>query len=134
MSAQVLDQILINGSSYPIYSSPLDVYLKQNGITLFSLNQQYSRGYVASWKIEGNNLWLIEFIGENILEQITYSMTDLFPDAIKGVFASWFTGNIRVPFGKQIGFTLSWTGAIYESETSIIVKDGVIVDSGLFNL
>src|SRR5688572_22708801 len=123
MSAQAKDTISINGKEYIIYGSPLFDYWKKNNNKprLMSFNTGLQRGFYAGWEIAANKLYLIRFNGEHygirpqgkFIREKDYSLSDLFPKQ-KRVFADWYTGELQIPIGKQIDYSHSFIGAIYE--------------------
>lgn len=141
MSAQAKDTILINGKKYAFYGSPLFDYWEKNNNkpSLISFNTGLQRGFFAGWEIFGNKLYLISFYGEHYViqpgngftKQTNFSLKDLFPNQEK-VFADWFTGELKIPIGKQIDYSYSFTGAVHESNTSILIESGIVTDSGMF--
>jgi hypothetical protein len=76
MTAQIADSILIEGHSYKLCTLPLEVLFnsithrptffytasKEDG-ALGSISSANWRGYIASWKIADDRLWLVEFHG-----------------------------------------------------------------------
>lgn len=72
------------------------------------------RGYVGTWKIEDNRLWLVELIGR-------------FRLAVPGpVFADWVTGVLRVPRGELLDYVHMGFGSVYEEELHIAVERGEV--------
>jgi hypothetical protein len=139
MSAQRLDTILIDGKIYAIYGSPLHQYWEKYGNRppMVSFNTSLNRGYYANWQINDNRLYLVNFYGENqipLSRRRTYCLQDIFAVETGGVFAEWCSGELPIPVGKEIDYSVSGIGPIYESLTTIIIKTGIIVDSGAFNI
>ena len=132
MTAQTTDTIIINDDEYKMYDLPLEQYWEQNNNkpSLCSLTTSLNRGYYAKWLIEGNKLFLVDFYGENFLQE--YSILDLFPSTPDKIFAEWFTGNITIPLGKEVGYFHGGWGSKFEYSTTIKVCNGVVVDSGAF--
>jgi hypothetical protein len=58
-----------------------------------------------------------------------YELKDLFPTQILDgrVFASWYSGELRVPEGKLLQYVHMGYGSVYERERFIQVKAGVVV-------
>lgn len=145
MTAQRSDTIIVNDNPYVFYQTPLEQYWKlhNNKPGFCSFNTSLNRGYYSDWKIENKMLFLISFYGETFLDtkefllaeaQKLYSLNDIFPASDGKVFASWFTGEITLQMGNQVDYSHSGIGSIYEFNTTLILKDGVVVDSGLFAL
>ncbi len=58
-----------------------------------------------------------------------YELADLFPGKVNDgrVFASWFTGELRIPVGKILRYVHMGYGSVYEQERFIEVKAGILV-------
>lgn len=136
MSAQRTDTIVINNKEYIMYDLPLEQYWQQNNNkpSLFSLNSWLNRSYYAKWLIDENKLFIINFYGECIAPppRKEYSLFDLFPSSLEQIFAEWFTGDIKIPMGKQVDFFNGGWGGTYEYYTSIKFYKGLMIDSGSF--
>ncbi len=58
-----------------------------------------------------------------------YELKDLFPSQVRDgrVFASWFTGELRIPDGKMLRYVHMGYGSVYERERFIQIKEGLVV-------
>ena len=58
-----------------------------------------------------------------------YELKDLFPTQVQDgrVFATWFSGELRVPEGELLQYVHMGYGSVYERERFIQVKSGVVV-------
>lgn len=143
MSAQARDTILINGVRYFFFGSPMFDYwdTNRNKPKLLSFNTGLQRGFFASWEIHETKLYLIDFYGEHysirpkrgFVREKNYSLSDLFPDQQR-VFADWYSGELQIPIGKQVGYSHSFIGTILETSTTISIQKGIVKDSGSFSL
>lgn len=143
MSAQAKDTILINGKKYTLCGSPIFDYWKKNNNKprLLSFNTGLHRGFYAGWEILNSKLYLINFYGENyifrqkggITRVADLTLKDLFPNE-EMVFAEWYTGEIKIPFGEQIDYSHSLIGPIFEASTSISIHQGCVINSGIFSI
>jgi hypothetical protein len=139
MSAQRLDTILIDGKAYTIYCSPLHQYWEKHGNRpqMVSFNTSLNRGYFANWEINDNRLFLVNFFGENQIpfsQRTIYCLRDIFATETGQVFAEWFSGELPIPVGKEIDYSVSGIGPIYETLTTISLENGLVIDSGVFSL
>ncbi|MEI8224680.1 MAG: hypothetical protein WCG82_02010 [Bacteroidota bacterium] len=127
MTTQVKDKLFYNGKEYWIKTDPLDSLFELMGDEKPVFVAKYSdweRGYAGTWEIENDRLYLIDFKGHttNFKE---VSLDFLFPTS-KKVFAGWFTGEIKIPQGKELwGAIIS----IREKDWCLEFKNGVLVNS-----
>jgi len=63
-----------------------------------------------------------------------YNLNDIFPIMENKIWAQWFSGSITIPQGKIIEYQHSRKGAVFEYITSLIIENGIVTDSGTFNL
>lgn len=86
------------------------------------------RGYVGSWEIVDDRLYLVELSGtlENGTEATIEAVFPGFPDR---VFAHWYSGTIRLPQGRQIKYVHMGYGSIYERDLYLDVEKGVLKKS-----
>ncbi len=129
MTAQRTDTIIINNNEHKLYTLPLNQYWENFGQTLPLLGSctSLSRGYYATWLLEDNKLYLIDFWGEFFFIQKEYSLADIFPNQEK-VFASWFTGDLLIPVGKEVNYFHGGLGGwTHEYEAAIKIENGFVV-------
>jgi hypothetical protein len=133
-TAQAPDLIRYEGEECLLFSEPLNAFWKPGNPrpTFVPTNTANWRGYTASWEIAEGVLYLIEIRGQigkpdGTLSQAT--LAELFPGHTGKVEAVWFTGTLRVPWGKRLHFTRAGYGAIYEKELVIRVERGRVVGS-----
>lgn len=64
-----------------------------------------------------------------------YELADLFPGRVNDgrVFASWFTGELRIPAGKILRYVHMGYGSVYEQERFIRVKAGVLASERILD-
>jgi hypothetical protein len=145
MTAQRRDSIIINNKEYSIYNYPLESYWKsiKKKPELSSFTTNLNRGYYAKWLIENKKLYIIDFYGESIIfinsenttfKMAEYNLNDIFLNMEKKIWAQWFSGLITIPQGKIIDYQHSNKGAVFEYKTSLIIENGIVIDSGTFNL
>jgi hypothetical protein len=84
--------------------------------------------------IENKQLFLIDFNGENALVKITYRLIDIFPESGEKVFAYWFTGELTIPMGKRVDYFHGGSGPSFEYSTRLYIRDGLVIDSGVFTM
>ena len=55
-------------------------------------------------------------------------MERVFPEYPNGLFAHWFTGELRCPQGALVKYVHGGFGSVYEKDLFFKVKKGVVVD------
>lgn len=78
------------------------------------------RGYIGTWKIQDEQLYLINLVG-------CYEMVDTHP-----IFADWVSGLIRVPQGKLLYGDRSGT-KVYAQEIHLRIEQGKVIESTLID-
>lgn len=103
MTDQTCEFISIEGKRYPLLTEPFEPYVEGNpDILFFANNSACWRGYIGTWKIEDNQLFLIGLKGYSESNE-SITMKTLFPKKRK-VFADWYTGELHISKGKAEGF------------------------------
>ena len=132
MTAQVSETLIYKGKEYPMFTNPLELYLKQNkSIRFQSPHTACWRGYVGTWEIKGPDdenlgLYLVDLIGYQSGE-VRFGLKDVFPEQDKGVFAHWFSGEVRCPMGKQIEYVHMGYASKYEHDFLLEFNKGILV-------
>lgn len=135
MTEQFTEVLKHQGETLSLCTYPLNVYWKYaaNPIELHSTSTACWRGYVGTWEIEGDRLYLVKFWGNRQgptgLEQV--GLADLFPAFPDGVFAHWFTGELRCPQGERLRSVKGRFSSKYERDLFISVRSGVVIDERL---
>lgn len=131
MTAQVPESIVINGeSAFMNYCPPIpnDPQIIQEltreelheGMKLGKIKHIVGstacwRGYIGTWEIKESKFYLNKLEG-------CIRLTKEDP-----VFASWFTGVLRIPQGKMLHYVHMGFGSIYEREYHVKIENGVVV-------
>ena len=126
MTAQVPETLIYKNKVLAMTCTPLDEYLKNKNISLDKYNKSWDsalwRGYIGTWEIENNQLFLKRvqnLNGDNI------NFKELFPN--NQHFCDWFTGEIEYVEGKNLSYVHAGFGGDYETETHLAVKNGIII-------
>jgi len=135
MTAQCPETLLLRGERLKLCSDPLGNYLKTMGnpIWFHSTTTALWRGYIGTWAVESGHLYLKELWG-NVGDEDGYSeigLSALFPSYPDGVFAHWFTGELRCPQGEVIKYTHGGFETIYETDLFLAVQQGQITGERL---
>ena len=126
MTAQIRDALKYNGETYFLASEPLREYLYQEGIEFSGFTTACWRGYVATWEIKADKLFMVSMRG-NIKEGKKVDLSYLFPDQSE-VFAEWFTGEIKIPHGELLEYVHMGYGSVYEKEMYLSFEKGVLCE------
>jgi hypothetical protein len=136
MAAQLPDFILINGVKMNLFSNPLEQLWPNFNKKRPTFRESLicKRGYIATWEIRNKDL-ILRTLDGNVIERtwlfwkrlVRYSVQTLFPRAgDRGVKATWFSGKIRIPKGKQILYVHSNYDSRFEKEMVISVEKGAV--------
>jgi len=147
-TAQIGDILVVNEDTVWIHSNPLECYFAtkgdnirtigglelgkykdENGNEYFVSCSALWRGYIATWKLENDSLFLIgantgcagkDFRGEDIDISLEFGSNK--------VFAWWFTGTICRPDGELIWYFHGGYESIYEREIHYVFVQGKLID------
>jgi hypothetical protein len=137
MTAQFPDRIVFNGEELKLLGEPFTEWLETKfkgpfwrgmfGYNIFaSDNTACRRGYTATWKIEGDSLFLIEIRGELAATGKQATLRYFFPTVDGEVFAEWFSGTIRLAGGDCVEYEHGGWRSRYEREIYLLVENGVV--------
>ncbi len=118
MTAQVSETLIYHGKELMMFSNPLNPYLRATGIEFVSPSTANWRGYEGTWEIKGSEetsegLYLVRLEAYRSYEEII-GLAELFPGYPDGVFAHWFSGEIRLPQGKLFEYVHGGYASHYE--------------------
>jgi hypothetical protein len=135
-----MDEIIFENECYSLAGEPLAPYLKEKGIEFKPSSTDCWRGYLSSWEVKDNKLYLtelrypswftivngqIEFSGKSEL-----NLQTLFPDQ-KEVFASWFTGRFRICGGEPLHYVHMGYETEYEYEKWLRFDKGIFIQKSI---
>lgn len=128
VTAQIAEQLLYEGKSVAMCSTPLSNYFAMTGVRpRFEDNcTALWRGYVGHWEIIDNRLYLVELHG-TLEDGTDVSVATVFPDFPDRVFAHWYSGTIRIPQGKMLKYLHAGFGSTYERDLILELERGVVV-------
>lgn len=138
-TGQEPDKIVYKGVERSLFSNPLEDYYKRPedrpkfAIGPFMFSSGNWRGYVATWKIDNGKLFLTKIdswicTGDSKESCHLVELAELFPKKLQEglVMADWYTGDLRVPDGKELRYVHMGYGSIYERDLIFKVKDGEV--------
>ena len=130
MTSQFGEVLFYNGEQHELLTTPLEPYLETHGgrPSPNMICSGLHRGYIGTWEIVGGRLYLNEVscLGEGDHNHLQ----SIFPNANGPVFASWFSGSLRVPCGNleervHYGFQRR-----YENNLILNVQHGCVIFEG----
>lgn len=152
MSDQSPERIVIEGRMYDLCSEPFYDYIARCGILLGDecRSSNLLRGYVGTWMIDRNRLYLIDLDGalpngaqvtvETFFPEFSSAwwnsvlMTDGngiiapgSPEVNERVFARWYTGKLLISQGKILERNGIGHGGLFEKLLTIDVEKGRVV-------
>jgi hypothetical protein len=157
-TSQVGDILIWKGDTLTLFSNPLELRSDRNELLkiIDSLllaedkrlyPQKYEteevesmsstacwRGYIAEWTILNGKIYLSNIYACHD-HKIKIDLKRVFGKELKEnmLFANWITGKLYVPNGKCIEYVNLDYNSIYETETAIEFKDGVLITSKTYN-
>lgn len=135
MTAQTPDILIYEGERLSLFSNPLEAYYRNEGNPRPPFRSPHTgnwRGYVATWEIDSNTLYLTDITAWLADPSSPRGMTeagldDLFPGHSDRVEASWFSGQLRVPQGERLQYVHMGYGSVYEQDLILTIQDGKVV-------
>ena len=134
MTAQVPEVLHYDNQILSMYALPLSDYfsLKKSEPKFRVDCTAIWRGYVGTWEIVENRLYLIRVDGHfDNGDDIT--LRSLFLDSTDRVFANWYSGEVKAPKGEIIDFAYGGFSSIYEQEIIFQIQNGLVVDIKIQN-
>ncbi len=128
MTAQFSEILNIDGETHSMMSTPLGDFFELMGSTpTFESNcTALRRGYVGTWEITNDLLYLVRLSG-TLTNGETATLESVFPGFPERVFAHWFSGKVRLPQGKRIQYKHMGFGSTYERDLFIFFRNGVVI-------
>ena len=128
MTAQIAERLHYQGEDVAMCTNPLSDYFAMGGFNpRFESNcTALWRGYVGSWEIVDDRLYLVGLTG-TLEDGAEASLATIFPEFPERVFAHWYSGTIRIPQGKQLEYVHMGYGSTFERDLFLDVERGVVV-------
>ena len=130
MTAQIPERLRYQGEDHALCSEPLGSYFQMAGVKPVLLLHCTAlwRGYIGSWEIVADRLYLVRLEAEPPYEK-TLTVSTFFPDHPERVFAHWFSGLLRLPQGDLLRYRHMGWGSTYERDLFLKVDRGIVVGS-----
>lgn len=129
MTKEYKDIFKYGNKEFEMFGEPLTSYINQSidTETFIYKNDNSIREYTAKWQIVNNKLYLFNLCGGtnycNVDLKTLFASEDF-------VFASWYTGTIRILVGDYKEFS-PMRGSFSDKEIFIIIEKGEIISSQL---
>ncbi len=132
MTAQFSEQMVLNGQKRSLCTDPLESFFEMTGIhqEFEATSTALWRGYVGTWEVLNQRLYLIGLNGKLKNGQVV-GVGTIFPGFPERAFAHWYSGVLRIPMGKLLRYVHGGYGSVYERDQFITVNKGVTVASSL---
>lgn len=142
-TAQDPDLLIYNGKTYDLLANPLEDFYGEDEskrpefwFAPYTKNSGNWRGYVATWEIIDDKLYLRKIDSwfcrpsirtKNGCRRVT--LRDLFGKKVfdDKFFALWFSDKLHVPDGEQLKYVHSGYASIYERDITFDVDAGKII-------
>lgn len=139
-TAQAPDVLIYKGEKKHLLSNPLEDFYEMGNrkrpkfmVEPFTISSGNWRGYVATWEIENDRLYLREVKawlcpGPNEASCKKVTLEGIFPGKVRDgrVSAEWFTGKLRIPDGEQLRYIHAGYASIYERDIIFDVTKGTV--------
>ena len=128
MTAQIAERLHYLGEDIAMCTTPLGDYFAMGGTNpCFESNcTALWRGYVGSWEIVDDRLYLVGLTG-TLEGGADATLATIFPGFPERVFAHWYSGTIRIPQGKLLEYVHMGYGSTFEQDLFLEIERGVIV-------
>lgn len=130
MTAQFSETLILRGEKLSLCTEPLGRYLEiiDSPIEFVWESTANWRGYLGTWKIEDERLYLASITGRinvnGALREVR--IEDLFPGYPDGVFAHWYTGELRCPRGNINRYVHQGYASQFQFDIFIAVQQGQV--------
>ena len=145
-TAQEPDLLLMDGEPVSLNTNPLSPWLQSHPKALPEpgvISSSRWRGYVASWEIRDEQLWLTRVEmelpdrdsdpdpncgGEPVC--FDASTQDVLPQLFPGrseLVAEWYSGALIIPRGELVDYVHMGYGSTYERYLVLVIDDGRVV-------
>jgi hypothetical protein len=131
-TGQAPDKIIYDGKERALFANPLEDYYSKGKdrpdfmIRPGTISTGNWRGYVATWEIKDNVLYMRNI--DSWIKDRRVTMTELFGDQYKDgrVKASWFSDELRIPDGKELQYVHMGYGSVYERDIILTIEKGMV--------
>lgn len=131
MTAQAAEILIHKGERLSLCETPLGDYLAcaGSGIKFEASSTALWRGYIGTWEIIETRHYLVALKGLQIQNSkpVDVELADVFPKFPQGLFAHWYSGELRCPRGKLLEYVHGGYLSTYEEDLFIKVDKGIVI-------
>lgn len=127
---QFPEMLVYNNTTYDMYTTPLEALFPAGKTKTFVPRPPSTaciRGYVGSWKIEDDRLFLIALY-DGTPHRSVIPLTKIDLQWVSPVKADWFSGILRLGSGRILSRAMG-VDATREKEIYLDVKNGRVISS-----
>jgi hypothetical protein len=134
MTAQISESIKYKDKKRSLLNCPLCHYFSLANIeSPFQGNcTALWRGYTGNWEIVNDRLYLTS-VKAGFDDDNNTALEDIFSGFGQRVFAHWYTGELRIPVGKQLKYVHMGFASEYKQEVYLQVDQGVVISERVEN-
>ena len=135
MTTQIPDVIYYQDRRRQLMATPLEAYFQQ-GAARPDIDGSFSalwRGYIATWRLDEGHLYLVH-LKPGMADGAKFTVGTLFPGQGRRVFASWFTGRLRIAEGRCLASMSGGFMSAHEREILVEVVGGQAVETRILDL
>lgn len=134
-TAQIPDQLTIDGQTVALYAQPIHPLLSQRP----DLKKKVDRyikggcsaswsGLRASWEIRDEQLYLVKLEANPCADPKTVPLRKLgAPRGADRLLADWFSGQLRVPQGREVEYVHMGFESRFERDLLLTVEKGRVI-------
>lgn len=127
MTIQAADILSYNGKKTTIATEPLKPYLEtRSDVGFIYKTTALVRGYIGRWEIKNKKLFLVSLLGF-IENNKQVDLNYLFPNQTE-VFASWYSGDIRIPEGELLERINVGYASVFEKDRILSFEKGILIN------
>ncbi len=129
MLPQVPEKLTYQGKRCDLpHEQPLEAWFEKHGNRpdFYVPHTALWRGYVGTWVLEDDRLFLTELEGMLENGQVV-DLRTVFPDADGRVFAEWYSGTFSLPQGELQNAICIGYSSVYERYLTLTIDKGILV-------
>ena len=131
MTAQTPENLIYQGDELALCADPLAHFPGIKPVHPYAYpSTDLWRGYIGTWGIESDRLYLkaLQRWRHDTDQLVVVGIEDLFPGFPDGVFAHWYTGELRCPRGALLKYVHGGFASTYEEDLFFWVQKGVVIE------
>jgi hypothetical protein len=134
MTAQSGENLIYEGHTVTMHSEPLEDYFEAKGERpeFGGICTSCWRGYIGTWEIKDDRLYLVSLEGFGKLKDGTEaSLQTIFPDQDGPILADWYSGTLKIPEGEMLEYIHAGYASRFERDRFFEIEKGHITKTYL---